>query len=88
MRAVKGVDGAAVGIHGAVPGLRIRAFEVLLDERHDFFNEVRAAADRQKVIVWHQDGNILARPRRGGKIIRIRRLSDLDKVNSTRDCVT
>lgn len=80
MRAAKGVDGAVVGIHRAVPGVRIRAFEVLLDDRHDLFNEVRAAADRRRVIVWHQHGSILARPRRGGKIVRIRRVSDLDKV--------
>lgn len=58
MRAAKGLDGAMVGTPGSMLDRKIKVFEVLVPERHYFFNEVRKTADHGHVIASHQEGDI------------------------------
>lgn len=77
------------GLSVEFPGLKepftVRAYEVLTGERHAQFVEIRRAALKKGINVWHFEGAIKGRPKKGGKPVYLSKISDLDAILDDQD---
>ena len=79
IRARRGIELSSVDPGWTGRG-RVKAYEVLTQERHNLFMELRAAAAQRSCRVWHTDGAFLAKRRDGRRIRRINSIADLGQL--------